>query len=224
MEYDARVYGGAGNSHEFAFVFECLNCHTSGLQKTRRRHEEQVSGQTVPSCGDFLPTMPWRGGRTLGGKGTDYESGEIGGGTARRDLHRVSLRGNGLHDAGGQTSLSVSAGGSAGGLRSLFCAARKAAQKTEALSQFEALSLSVCQRKSGDKMWCGSCHDPHKEPSEGEKVAYYRGKCLSCHGEAFAAKHHADKPDCTHCHMPELPNEDVAHTRTTDHGFCYEWI
>ena len=90
-------------------------------------------------------------------------------------------------------------------------------QKPEALSQFEALSLSECKRKSADKMWCGSCHDPHVEPEEGQKAAYYRSKCLACHGEAFAAKHHADKPDCTHCHMPPLPSKDVAHTEGTDH-------
>ena len=91
-------------------------------------------------------------------------------------------------------------------------------EKAEALSQFEALSMSACKRKSGDKMWCGSCHDPHAEPAAAaEKAAYYRGKCLACHGEAFAAKHHADKPDCTKCHMPELPSKDVAHTEGTDH-------
>jgi tetratricopeptide (TPR) repeat protein len=48
-------------------------------------------------------------------------------------------------------------------------------------------------------------------------VEYYRGKCVNCHGEAFAAKHHPDKRDCTQCHMPVLPNKDVAHTEGTDH-------
>jgi len=86
-----------------------------------------------------------------------------------------------------------------------------------ALSQFEALSQSTCKRQSGEKMWCGSCHDPHSEPAPEEKAAYYRAKCLACHGETFAAKHHADKPDCTRCHMPALPSKDVEHTETTDH-------
>ena len=90
-------------------------------------------------------------------------------------------------------------------------------QKPEAISQFEALSLSACKRKSGDKMWCGSCHDPHAEPDAREKVEYYRGKCLNCHGEEFATKHHPDKRDCTQCHMPVLPSKDVAHTEGTDH-------
>jgi tetratricopeptide (TPR) repeat protein len=66
-------------------------------------------------------------------------------------------------------------------------------------------------------MWCGSCHDPHAEPAPTEKAAYYRGKCVACHGETFAAKHHPDKPGCTGCHMPALPSKDVAHTEGTDH-------
>ncbi len=95
-------------------------------------------------------------------------------------------------------------------------------QTGQALSQFEALSLSMCKQKSGDAMWCGSCHDPHREPSAAERVEYYRGKCLACHGQggkgaAFAEKHHADKRDCTACHMPALPSKDVAHTEVTDH-------
>jgi tetratricopeptide (TPR) repeat protein len=98
-----------------------------------------------------------------------------------------------------------------------FLRSEDRAEKAQALSQFEALSLSQCQRKSGDKMWCGSCHDPHAEPSASEKAEFYRGKCLACHGEAFAAKHHADKRDCTSCHMPALPSKDVAHTEATDH-------
>jgi hypothetical protein len=85
------------------------------------------------------------------------------------------------------------------------------------LSQVEALSVSECKRRSGDTMWCGSCHDPHAEPAEEEKAAYYRSKCLNCHGEPFAEKHHPEKPDCTKCHMPALPSRDVGHTQGTDH-------
>lgn len=90
-------------------------------------------------------------------------------------------------------------------------------QKPETLSQFEALSLSECKRQSGDKMWCGSCHDPHTEPGAHQKAAYYRGKCLACHGEVFGAQHHPDKPDCTKCHMPSLSSKDWTHTETADH-------
>ena len=90
-------------------------------------------------------------------------------------------------------------------------------QKIRALGQSEALWQSVCKIKSGDKMACTSCHDPHSTPAPEQRVAFYRAKCLTCHGDAFAAKHHADQPDCTSCHMPRTTTADVAHTQATDH-------
>jgi hypothetical protein len=86
-----------------------------------------------------------------------------------------------------------------------------------AVSQVEALDQSECKKKSGDAMSCTSCHDPHRSPSAEERVAYYRGKCVACHGVSFADKHHADHLDCVACHMPASPSADVAHTQVTDH-------
>jgi Flp pilus assembly protein TadD len=86
-----------------------------------------------------------------------------------------------------------------------------------AVSQVEALARSMCKKKSGDSMSCTSCHDPHYSPPEQERVSYYRGKCLACHGTAFGAKHHTEQADCTACHMPNLQSADVAHTQVTDH-------
>jgi hypothetical protein len=85
------------------------------------------------------------------------------------------------------------------------------------VSQVEALTQSMCKRKSGDAMSCTSCHDPHYEPPAEERIAYYREKCVACHGTHFAAKHHADQADCTLCHMPAAASTDVAHTQVTDH-------
>jgi predicted CXXCH cytochrome family protein len=86
-----------------------------------------------------------------------------------------------------------------------------------AVSQVEALAQSRCKKESGDAMSCISCHDPHRSPAPAERVAYYRGKCLECHGSRFPAKHHADQPDCLTCHMPASASSDVAHTQVTDH-------
>jgi predicted CXXCH cytochrome family protein len=85
-----------------------------------------------------------------------------------------------------------------------------------AVSQVEALAQSQCKKKSGDAMSCTSCHDPHQSPSAKDRVAFYRSKCLACHA-AFAAKHHADNPDCIACHMPASLSADVVHTQVTDH-------
>jgi tetratricopeptide (TPR) repeat protein len=87
-----------------------------------------------------------------------------------------------------------------------------------AASQFEELAQSTCKKQSRDAMSCTSCHDPHRTISSDERVAFYRSKCLACHGTLFGQKHHASQPDCIHCHMPAAPSSDIAHTAVTDHS------
>jgi len=89
--------------------------------------------------------------------------------------------------------------------------------KLGAVSQVEALSESTCKKVSGDKMSCTSCHDPHFSPSANERTAYFRGKCLACHGAESGDRHHPEQKDCTGCHMPASLSKDVAHTEVTDH-------
>jgi predicted CXXCH cytochrome family protein len=81
-------------------------------------------------------------------------------------------------------------------------------------SHFETLAESACKRVSGDKLWCGSCHDPHRAPAEAEKAAFYRAKCLECHQSAECSR----GPDCAGCHMPKRPVRDVQHSAYTDHA------
>jgi tetratricopeptide repeat protein/cytochrome c554/c'-like protein len=87
-----------------------------------------------------------------------------------------------------------------------------------ATSQWEALLQSECKKKSGDRLTCTTCHDPHNSPSAEERVSYFRSRCLTCHGaSAFVNKHHPEQPDCSGCHMPREKTGDVAHEQVTDH-------
>jgi predicted CXXCH cytochrome family protein len=87
-----------------------------------------------------------------------------------------------------------------------------------ASSQYEALLRSACKRASGDKLTCTSCHDPHSSPAPEQRVAFYRGKCLTCHiGEAIATRHHPEQQDCAACHMPTRDTSDISHEQLTDH-------
>ena len=87
-----------------------------------------------------------------------------------------------------------------------------------ATSQWEALLQSECKKKSGDRLTCITCHDPHASPPAEQRITYFRSRCLTCHGEAvFVSKHHPDQPDCTSCHMPREKTGDVAHEQVTDH-------
>ena len=86
-----------------------------------------------------------------------------------------------------------------------------------AASQFEQLAESVCKKKSGDRMSCISCHDPHRSIPPEERVTFYRSKCLACHGAQLGEKHHSNQPDCTQCHMPAAMSSDIPHTAETNH-------
>jgi len=89
-------------------------------------------------------------------------------------------------------------------------------------SHVENLAQSSCKRASGDKLWCGTCHDPHTEPGPSEKAAYFRGKCLSCHQtqdcRAAGEVRRANGDSCVACHMPRGPTSDIQHVVFTDHS------
>jgi predicted CXXCH cytochrome family protein len=87
-----------------------------------------------------------------------------------------------------------------------------------AVSHAEQLSLSKCVRASGNRLWCGSCHNPHGS-AKADRVAEIRQVCNSCHPAQTLAAHHADPltADCVACHMPRRPTADVAHAAVTDH-------
>jgi hypothetical protein len=89
-------------------------------------------------------------------------------------------------------------------------------------SHAENLAQSACKKASGDKLWCGSCHDPHTVPAANEKAAYFRGKCLTCHQasdcRAPQSSRRANGDDCAACHMPHNPPSDVDHVVFTDHS------
>ena len=83
------------------------------------------------------------------------------------------------------------------------------------ISQSQQLRRSTCWQKSAGRLWCGTCHNPHSEPTE--KAAYYRGKCLGCHAKTLARSHQSPNSDCTGCHMPSRGTVDGAHAAFTDH-------
>lgn len=89
-------------------------------------------------------------------------------------------------------------------------------------SHAEDLAQSACKRASGEKMWCGSCHDPHSVPPASEKTAYFRGKCLACHQtsdcRALQSTRLANGDNCVACHMPRNPPSDIEHVVFTDHA------
>lgn len=83
------------------------------------------------------------------------------------------------------------------------------------VSHAEQLRRSSCWRRSGERMWCGSCHDPHVEPTD--RAAHYRERCLRCHAATLSRFHGSPSRDCAGCHMRSRATTDGAHTVFTDH-------
>lgn len=105
---------------------------------------------------------------------------------------------------------------------STFVHTSQAEQKSAITGHVEQMYASRCFQASGGKLGCISCHDPHVKPSEPERAAFFRGRCMECHTQdsctAPDATRMATEPadNCTVCHMPAIPTE-VRHAAITDH-------
>jgi Tfp pilus assembly protein PilF len=86
----------------------------------------------------------------------------------------------------------------------------------------ENLAWSACKRGAGDRLWCGTCHDPHVVPPPAQASAWFRSRCLTCHATKSCSEtklaRSAAKDDCIGCHMPKSPASDAQHVVFTDHS------
>ena len=210
--------------HEMPFTMlvspDCLHCHASQVQPSlpgsRNHYRDQPflqTGITCASChGDASAHVAQNGkGPILNPAKLDAE---------RRDsiCLQCHLEGETAVARQGFSMSSFHPGNRLFDQAVFFARDKKSDGTARSTSQWEALLLSACKRRSGDRLTCSTCHDPHESPAPERRVAYFREKCLTCHGSpAFVAKHHPDQPDCASCHMPALTAANVAHEQVTDH-------
>ena len=71
---------------------------------------------------------------------------------------------------------------------------------------------SRCRIASGEKLWCGTCHDPHAA------TVSYRERCLAVSSAAQCPSPSAERGECVECHMPKARAFDGGHTVFTDHS------
>jgi Tetratricopeptide repeat/Cytochrome c554 and c-prime len=194
----------------------CLNCHVSGVRApvagTENKYATPIfrySGVTCERChgpgGEHV-----RGGAIVNPRKLP---------TKLRDqvCMQCHLEGNAAIERAGKHIYEYTPGADLTEYVRYFVLAGNVPAGLRATSQFEALAQSVCKKKSGDAMSCTSCHDPHETVPAEQRAAFYTAKCIVCHGESFAAKHHRKEPNCATCHMPASLSSDVAHTEVTDH-------
>ncbi len=84
----------------------------------------------------------------------------------------------------------------------------------KATSHVEKLHASRCKRATGDRLWCGTCHDPHTAPAAGQRASWFRAKCQGCHQPDVCLR----GDDCISCHMPKGRVVDGGHGVLTDHS------
>jgi hypothetical protein len=100
---------------------------------------------------------------------------------------------------------------------------RESAPKDDLLEHYLSMRLSKCYLKSGGRLGCMSCHDPHLQPSAQEAPTYFRQKCLACHTEKSCAlplalrQHKTPPDDCAGCHMPKRDVTVISHSVLTNH-------
>ena len=194
----------------------CLRCHVSGMQAPAKGTDNHYPDPPFTHNGVACERCHGSGGAHLNG-GAIVNPAKLA--PARRDdiCMQCHLEGKAAVERPGRHAYEFQPGDALSDYVRYFLLVDAKGAGLGAVSQVEAFAQSQCNKKSGDAMSCTSCHDPHRSPSAEERVAFYRGKCLACHGAAFAAKHHPDHPDCTACHMSASPSTDVAHTEVTDH-------
>jgi hypothetical protein len=194
----------------------CLGCHASGMSQplggTENRYSTPLFSQDGVGC------------ERCHGPGAAHAQGAAIVNPAklppqRRDAvcMQCHLEGNAAIERPGRHAYDFRPGDVLDDYVRHYVLTQASASSLGANGQFEALAQSKCKLKSGESMSCISCHDPHYSPAEGERVSYFRGKCLACHGAAFGLKHHPKQADCTTCHMPSSLSADIAHTEVTDH-------
>jgi hypothetical protein len=105
---------------------------------------------------------------------------------------------------------------------------RESAPKDDLLEHYLSMRLSKCYLKSGGRLGCISCHDPHVQPSQQEAPSYFRQKCLACHTEKSCAvplslrQHKTPADDCAGCHMPKRDVTVISHSVLTNHRVVAE--
>ena len=150
----------------------CLQCHSSGVQPVAGT----TNGFRVPPFregGVSCERCHGDGDAHVAGRGQDDQPGQTCAGPPRQHLRSMpSLRGSAHRPRGGGRRF----------VRAIVLSDSLAVfvwsgnTDMNVTSHFERLAESACKKASGDRLWCGSCHDPHRAPAEAEKAGILSGE------------------------------------------------
>jgi tetratricopeptide (TPR) repeat protein len=194
----------------------CLFCHASRVQAPVRGTVNRYTGEPFLQPGVGCERCHGPGGDHVAGRGTMVNPAKLSAGRRDDICMQCHLEGIARIAVAGRAESDFQPGDRLSDDLAIFVRENAARDELGAVSQFEALALSACKRKSGDAMTCTTCHDPHRQVQASEKADYYRARCVTCHA-SMSRGHHEDRQDCTSCHMPRRESADIGHTMVTDH-------
>jgi predicted CXXCH cytochrome family protein len=198
----------------------CLHCHASGVAKSLPEARNRYAGVPFAHGGITCESCHGNGSEHLATEGKAQMLKIDALDPVRRDSVCLNchLEGKAAVDRQGQEAGQFIPGDNLFDHTLYFVYKNDSGSGGRATSQWEALLHSECKKKSGDRLTCTTCHDPHNSPPRTERVSFYRDRCLQCHErQGFAEKHHPKNRDCTACHMARPPTNDIAHEQVTDH-------
>lgn len=98
---------------------------------------------------------------------------------------------------------------------------RSSAGSMKVVGHVEQMRASLCYTQS-ETLTCITCHNPHLQPADSERVAFFRSSCLKCHTETSCGVEPAVRvqtepaDNCMTCHMPKTDTE-IPHFAFTHH-------
>jgi hypothetical protein len=202
------VLDGNGRFQEPPFVelaIGCENCHGPGLSHIAAAH----MGDPTDSIANPAKLSPWLADNIC------------------MSCHQT---GDARVLQAGKTYRDFRPGAELNDTQSIFLVpfSRQSAPKDDLLEHYLSMRLSKCYLKSGGRLGCISCHDPHVQPSQQEAPAFFRQKCLGCHTEKSCAVplslrlHKMPPDDCAGCHMPKRDVTVISHSVLTNHRIVAE--
>ncbi len=199
----------------------CLFCHASQVATpesgTTNRFEGEAFGQDGVGC----ERCHGPGSSHAAGHGDMIDPAALAPEARDSICTQCHLEGQARIARAGRTLTGFRPGERLADSMAVFVFANAASAARGAVSHVESLAESVCKRKSGDRMSCLSCHNPHVQPEPAARAEYYRARCLQCHA-TLAEPHHPEQRDCVACHMPRVDSADIGHTAVTDHRILRE--
>ncbi len=200
----------------------CLHCHTGSVQQTLPTAPNAFSDQPFLQAGIGCSSCHGSSAEHLRtqGKSRMLKLATLSPGKQDSVCLQCHLEGDAMVQRSGHTLSSFTPGQELSDTAVYFVNASSEKTKERAGSQYEALLRSACRRAVGESLTCTTCHDPHSEPSPEQRVAFYRGKCLQCHGDSASfhpAAHHPEQQSCAACHMPSRATSDISHEQNVDH-------